>query len=348
MPGRWEGPWEGRLEKWRDLLFNPYLLPVARPYSITVETINTCNAKCIFCPYPYNISARERGIMSMPLFRKIVDDYAEWGGGNLCLTPITGEILIDKHLEERIDYARSLSPIKTIEFYTNGLLLDGDRLENLFARGVTRLFISVAGHDRESYRQLMGVDRFQRFCANLEAIHATALRLGRLTSVTIAVRTQLELESYRQTTFYREHLQRFPQVDLINRFSTWGNSIELARLPIPLTAASLGEEHRHRMQRLKCPCAIHYGVSGGMMITWNGVVSYCGCRDFMGNTDLVIGDASRESLVDIWKSPAKKRIVAGFERGEPPLFCQQCDKYTPMTRMNRLQRIRRLLGRGGW
>src|ERR1700704_696229 len=63
---------------------------------VSIETTNICNANCVFCAYQYQ--TRPTGIMSVELFRKIIDEYSELGGGELGLTPTVGDPLIDKHL----------------------------------------------------------------------------------------------------------------------------------------------------------------------------------------------------------------------------------------------------------
>ena len=48
------------------------------PLILQIETTNVCNARCVFCAYPK--MKREKGIMSMPLFERIVQEYAAMAG----------------------------------------------------------------------------------------------------------------------------------------------------------------------------------------------------------------------------------------------------------------------------
>ena len=54
------------------------------------------------------------GVMSLDLYKKIITEYVEMGGGDLGLTPTVGEPLADKFIIERIKFARSFKEINKI------------------------------------------------------------------------------------------------------------------------------------------------------------------------------------------------------------------------------------------
>ena len=47
------------------------------PEIVQIESTNICNAKCVFCPR--DEMQRRQGIMTVELFRKIVDECADLG-----------------------------------------------------------------------------------------------------------------------------------------------------------------------------------------------------------------------------------------------------------------------------
>ena len=47
------------------------------PEIVQIESTNICNAKCVFCPR--DDMHRRQGVMSVELFKKIVDECAELG-----------------------------------------------------------------------------------------------------------------------------------------------------------------------------------------------------------------------------------------------------------------------------
>ena len=79
---------------------------------LNVETINICNANCIFCAYQYQ--KRPTGTMDTKLFETLIADYVKIGGGLLGLTPTVGEPLADTEIVERIKYARSFKEVEDI------------------------------------------------------------------------------------------------------------------------------------------------------------------------------------------------------------------------------------------
>ena len=72
------------------------------PLSLKIETTNSCNANCVFCPYK-NIT-REQGIMSQELFQKAVTEYLNLGGKIIHLCPIVGDVLVDDNFLNKLRY----------------------------------------------------------------------------------------------------------------------------------------------------------------------------------------------------------------------------------------------------
>ena len=90
-----------------------------KPLILAIETISTCNARCIFCAYP--TMKRKHEVMPLDLFEKIVDEYARVGGGALSLTPVMGDPLIDPHFIERYKILEKYQNIQQVSFTTNGI-----------------------------------------------------------------------------------------------------------------------------------------------------------------------------------------------------------------------------------
>src|SRR6476620_1626427 len=94
---------------------------IYRPRALMVETINICNNDCIICPY--SSQHRSKQTMSLGLFAKVVRDYATIGGGNIGLTPMTGEVFLDKFLRQRLDLIKSEPSINSVSAITNGSMV---------------------------------------------------------------------------------------------------------------------------------------------------------------------------------------------------------------------------------
>ena len=99
-----------------------------RPIYLRIETVNTCNNNCIICAY--RDQSRAKSIMPMALFQKAVLDYAEMGGGFLSLTPLVGDILLDRYLSERLQFLRTVPEIRSLGVTTNGAMVHRSTMPN--------------------------------------------------------------------------------------------------------------------------------------------------------------------------------------------------------------------------
>ena len=105
-------------------LFDGSVRPLAKtleewPGALLIDITNRCNAKCVWCPNP---DLTNVGAMDMDVYRKIIDDFGTRGG---VLTFGTfGEPLMDKFMQERIEYLERYPKIHKVEVLTNGFFLN--------------------------------------------------------------------------------------------------------------------------------------------------------------------------------------------------------------------------------
>jgi molybdenum cofactor biosynthesis enzyme MoaA len=120
---------------------------------LVIGITNICNARCIFCAYPRAMDSKDLkgGVMPLPLFKKIVDQWIALGGTQVDLTHTVGDPLVDPGLVDKVKYAVSAG-IKHVSFTTNGILLNrNENYKRLIDAGVGTINISTSGTDKESY-----------------------------------------------------------------------------------------------------------------------------------------------------------------------------------------------------
>jgi len=118
--------------------------------NVYIETTLSCNARCIMCYHGYQ---QMSGVMSMELFKKIVDDCNANHITSVDLS-VGGEPLMDPYLFERISYLRRYN--MSYGFYTNGYLLDAKKAEAFFELGgLRKINFSVCGYAPEVYEKIM-------------------------------------------------------------------------------------------------------------------------------------------------------------------------------------------------
>lgn len=127
-------------------------------HTISIETTNICNARCIFCPHP--IMTRKKTVMNDDEFSTIIGKIQESPSLPKSLSfTFFGEPFVDKKIVERISLSRkSLGKKVMIQVTTNGSLLNDEYVDDLFNSGVDLINISFNGFAKEDYEHSMGLE----------------------------------------------------------------------------------------------------------------------------------------------------------------------------------------------
>lgn len=125
---------------------------------LQIETINVCNADCVFCPY--SKMTRDKGTMDLGLFRKIVDEAVTIPQiTHVTLTGL-GEPLLDRFLVERVRYVRAALPEAMIDIYTNGSYLRPAMTDALIDAGLSILNVSLCAANADKRVAVMHLSDF--------------------------------------------------------------------------------------------------------------------------------------------------------------------------------------------
>ena len=100
------------------------------------------------CPYPD--MTREKVLMSMDLFKKIIDDATTNSIKEVCLN-FYNEPLLDPLLFERIKYAKSKG--LRVMFNSNGCLLTEEKINALLDSGLDSITFSFDAATKETYEK---------------------------------------------------------------------------------------------------------------------------------------------------------------------------------------------------
>lgn len=96
--------------------------------------------------------------MDMDLYRKIIDEAREIPQIDSIAFSALGEPLLDRHLVERVAYARKARPDWTpFELYTNGVYLTPEKFEALKEAGIDTLTISLNAVNAKQHEEIMGL-----------------------------------------------------------------------------------------------------------------------------------------------------------------------------------------------
>ena len=134
-------------------LFDGSVRPLAKrleewPGALLIDITNRCNAKCVWCPNP---DLTNVGAMDMDVYQKIIDDFGSRGG--VVTFGTFGEPLMDKYVQERIEYLKRYPKIHKAEVLTNGFFLNEKIVPTLLEHGVG-VDISLDELDKQTFEDV--------------------------------------------------------------------------------------------------------------------------------------------------------------------------------------------------
>ncbi len=297
-----------------------------RPLSLTVETVNICNNDCIICPY--SAQTRRKGYMTREMFDSILDQYAMIGGGTLGLTPMVGEIFLDKKLEERlasIGRHPSITAVSAISNASMASLYTDDRLSGILDR-LDRLAISTYGLDRDEFRTMTRKDGYEKFRASLVRL----LRIGGPEKVRISAR---QLVDRPQGQIDRWISEIADDAGVTPDRIVFGTTLTYANWGHFDTTTTLPHDAIWSPEPVNSgQCALPL-ISAQVLV--DGTTSFCGCANFDGVSELNIGNVSETPLFQMLRSDRVKRLW-NWEACGTPEFCKRCSFHMPIEHLSAL------------
>jgi sulfatase maturation enzyme AslB (radical SAM superfamily) len=296
---------------------------------LVIGITNICNGRCVFCAYPRAVDSKQLkfGVMSFPLFKKVVDEWAALGGKSIDVTNTVGDPLIDPGLLDKINYTIQEAGIKTVTFTTNGILLNHkETYKRLIDAGVSGIYISTEGTNKEIYEKVYGVKHYDDMLSGVHNLLEYNRSKGEPTHIAVRFRnSQKPSEIIRSQDFIRVIKPYFSDKVRCNftvDFDNWGGSIQEQDM--------IGNMRlRHVRNEVNVPCRALFGF----MVRHDGSVRLCGCR--FKNTDMddmVVGNMWSTSLLEISKAKKTWEIIEGFYSNKRPEACQKCSLYHPIDR----------------
>ena len=329
------------------------LLPVANqePVCLYLETTNRCNLLCVTCPRTYEQLEPEAD-MPWEMFTSLIDQYPNIA--RVVLHGI-GEPMLVKDIAERVAYLKARNIY--VLFNTNGTLLNDANGRALIEAGLDELRVSLDAAESEVYQMVRGKDFFAKIVENVRRFTKLQRELN-----APKPRVSLWLTGLRETVdqlpnFVRlahnvgvteVYLQR-----LVFFESGEANEKSLARAESALfehttdteeslireaeaVAAELGvmfsasgavdPGESIRMARTDNPWSLCRRPWSLMYITANGRVLPCCIAPFSmkGYGSFTLGDATQETLREIWNGSEYQRFREGLLTSAPPPACTNC------------------------
>ncbi|MEX2662974.1 MAG: radical SAM/SPASM domain-containing protein [Vicinamibacterales bacterium] len=264
------------------------------PEIVQIESTNICNAKCVFCPR--DEMHRRQGIMSLDLFRKIVDECVELGITHVRVHNY-GEPFVDRKLVEKVRYAKEKG-VAEVGMISNGSLITEEVARGMIEAGLDAINISVDASGKDVFESTRIGLKYDKVIANIE-------RLVRLREEYGKRRPKLILSFVRQNNSadeqaFIEHWRRIADKIHITDLHNWGGTL-------------------HQESDVNYPC---YRPWLTFTVLWDGRVSLC-CADFDGHT--ILGDMNSSSIKDIWNNDLYRSVRREHLESGGPDICRACD-----------------------
>ena len=144
------------------------------PHWFVFETINACNADCLYCNIhaPARTPARDFLNRRLPfaLFASTCDDLAAMGVDGLTILA-NGEPLLHPDFSRMAQYAKGKGLL--VDFFTNGLLLDQGVARTVVDAGVDAAYVTISAATEPTYLSLHSKQKpgdFEKVLGNLAAL----------------------------------------------------------------------------------------------------------------------------------------------------------------------------------
>lgn len=278
---------------------------------MNLECTTVCNAKCIMCPREK--LTRKIGVMDFKLFKKIIDECAEYGVREINLTGY-GETLLDPNIIKKIKYIKSLRSKKfnpIVAMTSNAALINKKMARDLIESGLDSIWVSFYSITPENYKKIQNLD-FNTTYNNLITLSKLKKELNSKTPK-VSIYFLCMSENANEKENWLNDLKKY--VDFITPEAKPHNYIYGRHY----------NEVKKTNFRLSCMKA-----QTTMQVLFNGDVTDC-CYDFNG--DYIFGNVKEQSLFSIIhgkKYREFERIHRMHQFHKLPL-CNMCDQLVPIT-----------------
>ena len=324
-------------------------VPESEPVCLYLETTNRCNLLCTTCPRTYE-ELEPPADMSWKLFTSIVDQVPNL---HRAVLHGIGEPMLVKNLPRMVRYLKDRGTY--VLFNTNGTVLNEKNGRAMIEAELDELRVSFDAANAESYKAIRGKNYFNRILKNVRAFRELQEREGHAKPRVSAWLTGLRETIAELPDFVRVAAEAGVKEVYLQRLVFFNeNAIGKARPDQALYEKLSGEEtvHLDRATEVAKTLGVTFSASGAasepgmslkrqddgspwsmcrrpwtvMYFTANGRALPCCIAPFSqrGYENYTLGDATQQTLRDIWAGPAYRDFRKALMSNKPPDACASC------------------------
>lgn len=274
-------------------------LPLSTPFLVQMFPVYGCNFRCGYClhalPKFEHGYISDKAYMDIEFYKKCIDDMRGFKKQIKMLRFAgIGEPLLHKNITEMIKYAKECNVAKSVDIVTNGVLLNQELSLKLIDAGLDKLRISIQGISKEQYKELSNVDLdFSNFKREIEFFYKNRKE----TKVYIKIIDCALTDKTQERVFFEmfEEMCDFIAIEHLTPTVAGIDYGKIARGKNPDVTQSGNALSNVSI----CPQPFYM-----MQINPDGKVVPCCSMSY----PTVIGDALKESVVEIWNGTAFNRF----------------------------------------
>ena len=265
------------------------IAPLDHPLVIYLEPTNVCNFRCAMCPTGDTELVKQHrpvGMMPWELWKKIVDDFKafEKPAENAHLFK-DGESTLHPRFLDMLGYLRDSGVVKRIWIKTNGSKLSPKYNQGLIDNGLDDIGISVEHVTSAGYLERSRVKfDYDKLRENVADLYTRTGHPRIYVKIPSQGLSQEEIDK-----FYSDWGDRCDFIGVEN-YHGWSTP-ELGDFTLGYSGMDTYDGDP-LTDKIVCPWTIF-----SFTVNWNGAASVCP-EDWAWKT--IIGDASKESVKDIW------------------------------------------------
>ncbi len=277
------------------------------PKVILLDTISFCNLKCSMCGH--KDMKRKKSIMSMSLFKKIIDEIAARDKNVRVWLVFFGEMLILKKetIFTMIKYAKD-SGLRDVVLNSNANLLNKEKAEVLITSGLDALYVGIDAFNPDTYSKIRIGGDYHKVVDNVKMI--------------IRLKKEMKVDKPKIFVQFVEMEENQSEVKGFVKF--WKGQGAIAKVRPKVSWAGLVSAPSQKVPLNKrWPC--HWAMQT-MSIVDDGRVVCCAVDV---DARFIAGDINKQSLYEIWNGKLKnlRNYHKQGEFDKLPSFCRDCSDW---------------------
>lgn len=292
------------------------VIPLETPFIIFIDPSDRCNFQCKFCPTGdrermRKTPGRDFGLMDYELYKKLIDDLQEFS----CPVKVIrlykdGEPLLHPKFVDMVRYAKTSDKVQRVDTTTNASLLTKEISDGIIDAGLDRINISIEGVTDQHYLDFSQYKlSVEKLVENIAYLYEHKKNLEMIVKINGDILTEDEKQRF---------LDLFGDITdgiFIESIMDCWPEFEQKKVKINEERGIYGQEIK---EVLVCPYVFY-----SFAINSSGMASVC----FLDwERKLVIGDASKHSLKELWLSDEMNKYRKIFLKGERKsiITCANC------------------------